>query len=294
MDEQKVELRKIRDFSDNLNDTILFIRQNLKPLLTCFVTIAGAFMLTSAILTGLYQNQWGSLIQDILNRKNTRTTGAVNMFNGSFFLVLIFAWLNYVAMQVVVISYVKVYELKNGKMPLIGEVWDVFKKYFLKVFFYSIPISILTALGFFLCLFPGIYLAVVFVPFFAVLIVEDRPFGEAYSRCLKLIKDNFWISFGIYILTYLIAYFCGGIISLVLGSITGLISYFTTRDIDTTVVLIDAIINIFAFIFYIFYYVAVCMHYFNLSEKYDGIGMMRKLDSIGGNDQDFDNTKEQY
>jgi hypothetical protein len=78
------------------------------------------------------------------------------------------------------------------------------------------------------------------------------------------------------------------------GSITGLISYFTTRNINATVGIVASILDIFAFIFYIVYYVAICLHYFNLTEKYDGTGMMRKLDSIGDNEQNFDNTQEQY
>lgn len=294
MAEQKVEIRKIRDFSENINDTILFIRQNLKPLLTSFLGIAGVFMLASAIFTGLYQSQWAMLFKNILNSRNQQEISPGEMINGKYFLVLIFSWMNFVAMQVVVISYIKVYEIKNGETPEINEVWDVFKKYFFKVFFYSIPIVLLSVLGLMLCLVPGIYFFVVFVPFSAILIIEDQSFGEAYSRCFRLIKDNFWVSLGIYFLTYLISAFSGGIISAVIGGIAGAISYFTTKDISATVGIVSSILSIFGFIFYIIYYIAVTLHYFNLSERYDGTGMMKKLDSIGGNDQNSDNTQEQF
>lgn len=294
MAEQKVELRKIRDFSDNLNDTILFIRQNFKSLLTSFFCIAGIFMLTSAILSGLYQSQFSSVFEDIFNRKTRRAALPAEVFNGNYFLLLIFAWLNYVAMQVAVISYIKVYEAKSKETPLITEVWELFKGYFLKVFFYSIPIVLLTILGFFLCLVPGVYLAVVLVPFPVILIMEDETFGGAYIRCFRLIRENFWISFLIYFLTYLIAAFSSGIISVIVGTITGLISYFTTKSINATVGIVASILEIFGFIFYIVYYVSVCLHYFNLTERYDGTGMMRRLDSIGDNEQNFDNTQEQY
>jgi hypothetical protein len=294
MAEQKVELRKIRDFSENLNDTILFIRQNFKPLFSCFFTIAGIFMLTSAILNGIYQSQWGGVIQDILTRRSSRAISPFDIINANYFLVIFFAWLNFTAMQVVIISYIKVYEIKNGQTPAIDEVWNVFKKNILKVFFYSIPIALLTALGFILCLVPGIYLAVVFAPFSSIVIIEDKSYSEAFNRCFRLIKDNFWISFVIYVLTYLIAAFSGGILSAVLGGITGLLSYFTTKDITSTILIADSILTIFTFIFYIVYFVSVTLHYFNLTEIYDGTGMMKKLDSIGGNNRDFDNTQEQY
>jgi hypothetical protein len=294
MAEQKVELRRIRDFSENLNDTILFIRQNFKPLVISFLTIAGVFMLASAILAGIYQSQFGAMFKDILERKNNKAVLPTDIINGNYFLVLIFSWLNFVAMQVAVISYIKVYEVKHGDTPQVNEVWDVFKRYFFKVFFYSIPLGLLTIVGLMLCLLPGIYFAVVFVPFSVILIMEDQTLGGAYNRCFTLVKDNFWISLSIYFLTYLISAFCGGIISAIVGGITSLLSYFTTKDINVTAGIVASILNVFSFIFYIVYYVSACLHYFTLSEKYDGTGMMRKLDSLGGNDQHFDNIQEQF
>jgi hypothetical protein len=294
MAEQKVELRRVRDFSENLNDTILFIRQNLKPLLASFLGIAGIFMLTSAVFTGIYQSELGGIFKNILERRNTSRISSYYMIDGNYFLVLLFSWLNFVAMQVAVISYIKVYEIKDGETPVISEVWNVFKRYFFKVFFYSIPLALLTILGFLLCLAPGVYLAVVFVPFSAILITEDQSFGEAFSRCFRLIKDNFWISLAIYFLTYLISAFSGGIISVIIGGITGLISYFTTRNLTATVGIVASILDIFGFIFYIVYYVSITLHYFNLAEKHDGTGMMKKLDSLGSSDRNFDNIQEQY
>ena len=53
----KIQLRKLRDFSQNISDTFQFIKQELKPLLTAFVLVAGAFMLVSVILSGIYQKE---------------------------------------------------------------------------------------------------------------------------------------------------------------------------------------------------------------------------------------------
>ena len=36
----KIQLRKLRDFSQNISDTFQFIKQELKPLLTAFVLVA--------------------------------------------------------------------------------------------------------------------------------------------------------------------------------------------------------------------------------------------------------------
>lgn len=293
MAQQKVELRRIRDFGENLNDSILFIRQNFKPLLTGFLGIAGIFMLTSAVLNGIYQSRLGGIFQQIFNGP-TQEVARLEIFNGNYFLVLFFSWLNFVAMQVAVTSYFKVYEIKQTEPATISEVWNTFKKYFLKVFLYSTITLLLIVGGFLFCFFPGIYFMVVFAPFSAIVIIEDKTFGEAFSRCFALIKNNFWVSLGIYVLTYLIAGVSSGVISAIVGGIGGLISYFTTRNLDVTIGIVVSILDIFGFIFYLIYYVAVVLHYFNLTEKHDGTGLIRRLDSIGGDDRDFENIQEQY
>jgi hypothetical protein len=294
MAQQKVELRKVRDFSDNLNDTFLFIRQNLKPLLTSFLGISGVFMLAAAILSGLYQSNMGSVFKQIINGSTTTYDSPFYMIDGKYFWMLSFTWLNIIAMQVAIVSYMKVYEAKDGEVSSIDEVWQVFKSYFFKVLIYSIPILLLTVVGCFFCLLPGIYLAVVFVPFPAVVMMEDQSLGGAYNRCFTLVKDNFWVSFGLYLLVYIIYSFSSGIISMIIGAAAGLLFYFTTKDLGSTIGVVTSILSIFSFVFYIIYYVSVVLNYFNLSERFDGTGMMRKLETIGDSPQNFDNIQEQY
>ncbi|MEJ7677791.1 MAG: hypothetical protein WKG06_07975 [Segetibacter sp.] len=96
---------------------------------------------------------------------------------------------------------------------------------------YTIPVTIVTIVGFGFCLLPGIYLAVVFVPFSIAIIVEDQTFGGAWNRCFNLIKNNFWTSLGIYFIVYLVYGLSVQVLfQALLAMITGLISYFTTRD----------------------------------------------------------------
>jgi hypothetical protein len=294
MAQQKVELRKIRDFSDNLNDTFLFIKQNLKPLLTSFLGIAGVFMLVAAVLQGLSQNEVGNFFEEIFKGGSSRNVTSPFDFLNQYYFLGIFASIGtVVAMQVAIVGYVKVYENNPEQMPEIGEVWEVFKKYFLPVLVYSIPLLILTLLGTALCLAPGVYFAVVFMIFPVVIIMEDETFGGAFNRCFTLIKENFWTSLGIYIVVYLIYAFSSGIISTIVGLVTGLLSYFTTNDVSTTMAIVTSVLNIFTFVFYVVFYISVILNYFTLTEKYDGTGMMRRLDSLGGSTTN-NNTEEEY
>jgi hypothetical protein len=293
MVEQKVELRKTRDLSENLNDTFSFIRQNFKPLVTSFIGIAGIIMLANAIVSGIYQSRAGNVFSDMISGR--KADGFSFRFIGpTYYAVTILGWLNYVAMNVVIACYVKLYDSLQGQYPTMQQVWEEFKKYFLKVLLYRIPIFLFIILGLACFLIPGIYLAVVFMPFTIVLITEDQTFGGAWNRCFNLIKDNFWSSLGIYIVVYLLYSISAGIISSIIGLFTGLISYFTTKDISATIGVVTSVLSIFSFVFYIIFYVSVCLHYFNLAERHDGTGMMRRLDNLGGGGNDFNSIEEHY
>lgn len=280
MAQQQVELRKVRDFTDNLNDTFLFLKQNFKPLFICVLGIAGVLMLTTAILGGIYQGNTASMFEAIFN------PGAViqrrpEFFTSLYFAVVLFAWLTAAALQLVIIGYMKMYEEKGNQIPSFEEVWEVFKRYFLQVTLYQVPLFILVVIGMMLCIAPGVYLAVVFAPFICVVVIEGASFNGAFNRCFTLIKDNFWLSFGVYVVIFLISWFSSGIISFIVGIITGLFSYFTTDDIRMTVSIVASVLNVFSFLFYIVLFLSVALNYYNLAERFDGTGILRRLQTLG-------------
>jgi hypothetical protein len=283
MAQQKVELRKIRDFSENLNDTFVFIRLNFKPLVTSFLGISGVFMLGSAIISGIYQSQVGEIFESIINgSNNTNDDFTPSIFSPTYFLVYLLAWLNVVAMKVSLLAFVKVYERKAGEDVTFKEVWHEFAKYFFKVFFYSIPIVLVILVGVVFCILPGAYLWVVLMPFEMALVVEEETFSGAWDRCFTIIKEHFWPSLAIYLVAYLIYMAATGIIGAVIGLISGVLAYFTTKDISTTVGIVTSVFNILSFVFFIVFYISAILNYFSLTESYDGTGMMRRLDNLGG------------
>lgn len=292
MAEQKIELRVVRDFSQNINDTLVFIKQNLKPLVGSFIGIAGVFMLSCSIFSGLYQSQFGDIFKQILSSPG-KQVNTFEMFGTNYFLLIIFSLVNIIAMQTAITAYMKVYSNKS-ELPVFDEVWAEFKKYFLPILLYSIPIYLIIILGMFFCLAPGIYFGVVLIPFPIVVMVEDASFGTAFNRCFQIIKQNFWPSLGIYLVTYLIYSFSAGIISAVVTVISGLLAYFTTKDITTTIGIATSTLSIFSYIFYVVFYVSVVLHYFSLVEKLDGSGILQRIEKMGSSDSDFNNIKEQY
>jgi hypothetical protein len=158
MAEQKVELRQVRDFSQNLSDTFLFIKQNFKPLLLSFLTIAGVFLLAAAIVNGINQGEMGGnmfreFMEDARRGAAGRSdTSPFQFINSTYFIGLTLTWMGMTAMHVVITAYMKLYEEKHNEPVTTQEVWEVFKKYYLKVLLYSLPLYLLIGVGMVLCI----------------------------------------------------------------------------------------------------------------------------------------------
>ncbi|HEX8462473.1 MAG TPA: hypothetical protein VF623_13630, partial [Segetibacter sp.] len=93
---------------------------------------------------------------------------------------------------------------------------------------------------------------------------------------------------------YLIYGISSGIISLVMAGIAGTISYLTTNDVGSTIGIVTSVLSALSFVFYVIFYVSVTLHYYSLTEKFDGTGMLQRLDALGNSGNDFNNIQEQY
>ncbi|MFZ1799610.1 MAG: hypothetical protein WAU24_07060 [Chitinophagaceae bacterium] len=291
---QKIHLRKIRDLSDNLSDTFQFIRQEFKPLVKSFILIAGVFLLANSIMSGIYQKTAFGFLDGIQSGNTADETQLFStLFTPGYFITIGLTWLSMLSMNVVVACYMKVYQEKN-ESPSFEEVWKYFARYFPKVIFFSIPQIVLVIIGLLLCLFPGIYLAFVFVPFQFIIVMEDADFSGAISRCFDIIKRNFWMSVGIYIVAYIIYTFSSAIIGFVVAAIVGVISYLTTKQLSTTVGIVMSVINIIGYAFYLVFLVSAFLNYCSLTESHDGTGLSERLETLGEKNDLHTNLEEEY
>jgi hypothetical protein len=196
-------------------------------------------------------------------------------------------------MRTVVSVYMKYYD-ENGTSPTVQEVWRGFAKYFLRTFLFSIPRYVLIVVGFVFCIAPGVYLLVVLMPYSFIIANENESFGESLGRCFDLIKENFWISLAIYVIAFLIFSISSSLIGFTVSAIAGLASYFTTKEISSTLAIVTSILSIVQYFFYIIFFVSAGLHYYNLVETRDGTGLARRLENLGSNINPNANIEEQY
>lgn len=283
MVEEKLELRRIRDFGENISDTFLFVRQNIGSLLGVFFSVCGIFLLVMAVCIGLEAQNYGDLMARVREMEQYGPVYSDLPVKVIFF-VVVPEWLTFVAVGVTVNAYMHCYDTLPGK-PTVEAVWKLFKKYFFRVFLFSIPVTLLICIGTLFCFFPGVYLAVVLTNYFCIVVMEDASLGIMFNRCFTLIRGNFWQAFGIYIIIYLIAGVASLVIGVLFGLVDGIWALISVKGLPAVRGTVLSAINVFRMIFYIIPMVSITLHYYTLTERVDGLGLIRKVSQIGTEDE---------
>lgn len=293
MAEQKVDLRRVRDFGACISDAFAFIRQNAGPLLKSFFAICAVFMLAQAIYNGIYQSRSVKLLSSVFYGRKLSFPYLMSMFGARYIILIVLDLLAFVSMQVTLGVYIKYY-VENRQMPGIEQVWSLFRRYFFTICLYKVLTLAIIIAGAVFCVLPGIYLGIVLMPFSLIVIVEDKSFMAAFKRCFDLIRDNFWMSVAIYLVAYMIYSIGGAFIGLAVSMVGGLLTYLTTSEISTSLGVVTSFLNIFSLSFYMIFFICMALNYFSLVEMKDGVGLINRIDDIGSNPVASTDAGDQY
>lgn len=201
MEKQSIDFRKIRDFGNILADTFAFIRQEFKPLFKAIMIYAGPFILLSAIVIGYYQSDFMDMAYYIKGFQ------IADFFEKIFFNLALFlstSVLSYTMIILTIYSYIKLYNEKERTGVEINEIGKLIAKNFLKVFGANILVLLIIGSGTLFCILPGIYLGTSLSLIFAILIIEDMSFGNAFSKSFSYTHFQWWWMLLLLIVIYLI------------------------------------------------------------------------------------------
>ncbi len=279
---QHFELRKLRDFGQVFNDTFLFFKENMKPLLRSLFVICGVLMLIGAVSSASTYLKQTSVF--------SFTPGAVGAYEYerntmSYAIGLIITGLIFVITQscisLVTMCYISVYLQNNGAEPSIAQVWGFFKYYFWRVLGASILLGILTTIGCFFCLIPGIYLGIVFSLVTPIIVMENASFGFAFNKSFTLIRSNWWFVFGVLIVIILIVWIANSIAGVPLGLAPVIGKLFSNRSIAIPVIIFFSVLRSLLIIAYSLIAIAISLCYFDLSEQKESIGLLSRIEGFG-------------
>ncbi|MGF7041474.1 hypothetical protein [Mucilaginibacter lappiensis] len=297
----KVELARIRDFGEIINDTFLFVKQNFKPLLKYFFIFCGFFVIGGVISASLLQlkmtNAMTNLSSGTYNSMEYKPS-VWSFFGIEYFFTIIFALFSFVTIQVTVLSYIALYKEKEKQVPTTEEMWGYIKYYYLRVLGSTILLNFLLGFAFLFCLVPGFYLAPIFALVFPIMVMENSSFGYAFSRCFFLIKENWWVTFGTLIVIWIIFYVCMMVITIP-ASMINVVSLLLHpqkgfSSLSVPAAIITAVLQHLCQIFTILPITTLCLCYFNLTESKDGTSLLDRIDKLGTTNPDSDLPVEEY
>ena len=283
MENNIFRFRKTRDFGDLLSDTFKFLRENGKSFLSINFKVCAPFLI-ALILTNAYYTYV--------------TIGLGFESYGNFTGFLIPALINLIALLVYitalylsVFNYIKSYIANDGVVSE-DDIKNGLKKDLGSGLAVNLIVGILIFTGLLFILIPGIYLSVVLTLALPILVFEQKGVSDTISSCFQLIKDNWWLTFGVLIVFGIIMYLINVvfqmpmIIYMIVGMISGLDAGVESmaasmQSKDPILIILTILASIAQYLLYIITPVFISLIYFNLHEEKNFTGTFESIDKLG-------------
>ncbi|AYL97424.1 hypothetical protein [Mucilaginibacter celer] len=296
-----VELAKTRDFSETISDTFTFVKQNIKPLFKAFFVFSGFFLVAGTISAVFFQMKMVNLANGVMAPGPVANldygSSFFERFGIEYFITILLYMITLTVLKVTTFSYVAIYKEKGNLPPTTEEVWGYIKYYFWRILGASFVSNILLVIGFVFCFIPGVYLAPIFALIFPIIVFENASFGYAFNRCFTLIKDNWWLTFGILLVTWIIIYACITAITLpaALFNVIGMVMHPQKgTNLSMTASVLTVVLQHLCLVFLIIPIVTISLCYFNLTESKEGTNLLERISKLGEIKPENDLPAEEY
>lgn len=284
----QIEFYKKRDFSDKLNSTFVFIRENAWPYLKVQLMIAGPILLIINIMTNQMQL---SFMNPFAMAEGENFIGDMLRIYGILILTGLIAG---TVVPTITYGYMKSYQHTAPSEITVAQVTKGFGKRFISLLGFGILSGIVMLIGFFFFLIPGIYLFTVLALGSSIIAFEGSDPFTAFSRCFVLIKEKFFSTLGLIFIVGVIASFINFLFGLPQSIMYGIWAFssiesgtLNTADMPSYMQALSVVFSVLqAFgniITYSLIYIALAFQYFNLVERRESKGLM---DRIGSMDQE--------
>lgn len=295
MQENQLQLDKERSFGDLFNATFSFIKNEFAALGKSILYFAVAPLTVVSIISSITAHIQQSRLGDLQNNLSANSySNPFEVYQQAFsplvFVNYILMFLTSTLLATTVLSYLKLYhENGSGNFKTI-DVWHQITKVYGKILGSSFLVSILTIVGFVLCILPGIYLTVVLCAILPIIVFEGIGFSNAFNRSILLIKKDFWSTFGTLIVIGIICYLIVLIFSIP-GILVGLQSLIflpkenaTTINFNFTYYLINSIVYILQQIIFTIPLILITLIYFSQLEKNEKPSLEQRINQISENE----------
>lgn len=274
----KIEFQAERDFGSRLNASFDFIRRNFMPLLTSMLVILVPLLALGGGL-GLLLYRY---LQNSIVSSGADSVGIVLIgFSIFIFYFLILSFLP----AGIIYSYIKLYQERPESVFTVEQVLGELKKHWLRLLGAMILTYIILIPAFLLFIIPGIYLAIPMALIPYIMVSEDLSFFDAMSRAFKMVRDNWWETFGIMVIATIISTLFSYAFQLPITILIGSSSFILDLDNFTSLgflgILAAVIYMVGSFIIQAIPLTVYAFHYHHLVEIKEGRGMMGRIANLG-------------
>jgi hypothetical protein len=306
-----IDFQRTRDFSNKMNATIEFVKQNFKSLYRVLLYLVGPPALIVSLLLGSVMGDYFKAIFGMMGGGG----GFSEIFSVDFIIKIVFAILVATVTGVITMAtinnYVILYREKQSNQIEVEEVWDRVKKTFWMYFWTVIGWVVLAIAAYLVMLIPVILLGnisvgLVVLSVFALIGVflylmigtslvfvirgfESKGFFESFIRSLNLISGKWWSTFGLFMVFYLIIsiissmFFMPWYLTKMVSSLHDVSEGRPVMDMGTDWFGIASIAlqYLASYLLGVLPQIALIFQYFNLVERKESRGLMEKMESLG-------------
>ncbi|MFC6861102.1 hypothetical protein [Zunongwangia atlantica] len=283
MENKIFRFRKTRDFGELLSDTFKFLRENAKSFLSINFKVCAPFLITLIITNAYYTYATlGVGFEGYLNLTGFIIPALINT-------LALFVY--FTALYLSVFNYIKAYIAKDGNVS-VEDVKNGLKNDLGNGLVVNFIVGLLTVVGFLFLFIPGIYLGVVLTLALPILVFDQKSVGDTISSAFDLIKDNWWLTFGILIVFGIIMYIINivfqmpMIIYMMMSMFSGLDAGIETmaqnmQTKDPVLIVLTILASIAQYLLYIITPILISLIYFNLNEEKNFTGTYDSIDKLG-------------
>jgi len=322
---QTIRFQKTRDFGAKLNASFEFIRANFKNLMLSILYIAGPAIVIFGVFNGYYQKYAFNFTQIVQGD---------TIFSSELFItlggMLIFGTIAQLLTVTIILEYVNLYNEKLSSEITVDEVWIRVKGSLGKVvgstFIFIIASMIFFGLIAFLMFGVGssagssgagvmlflmfliipliLYISISLAIFFNIMLHEKHPvseFGTILKRSFYLVKNKWWSTFGLVIVSGILRSVMAVVFSLPMMGIL-IFNVFSSAHgeeapqalwYDIILILSSIIAMLGSYLLQTIPVLAVTFQYFNLVELKDATGLIDEIETLGTTES-TDDIEETY
>lgn len=321
MNQEKINLRQVRDFGETFNASVKLVRQNFKLFFKSLIFITGPFLLMSSIAGAFYQSNAISM-QSQLQMRMTNPMDVLQQFGFAFIILILTSILANLVLVGTVYSFMINYSEKGPGQFTVNDVGKTLVNnivgiigVFLGILLITIlAVAVIAAVGFAigsvssaltvlfaLALFFGMLillppliwqLSVVYL----VKMYEKLGVFQSLRKTKEVLKGNFWWTWVIVVCSSIGIGIAGFIFTLPQLAYQLVLTFSALKggESETSIpfLIVATLCTFCATLLYSFLYVINGVHYYSLSEKNDGKGLMERINEIGNTPKT--NVDQQY